>query len=217
MPSFDYKKFKTWLAQANTYEKLMSPPLFQDTPSANSDIPVIVNGDIAPFGMKWSIEQRKYPKPRNHSNVPSTTPEQRKLNFEKLKEQKQKNGTWVEKSWESSLATAFTGSDWDARKASTDRKHQEYKDRPKVREEIVDVPDVFLPQRGEAFVHQAHQQQDHKGPHAPQFKLPSYEQAVAIRDAQLKSNFKHSQIQKNSVGRSFSKDWRRNAAIRDVP
>jgi hypothetical protein len=194
MPAFDYKKFKSWLGQANTYEKLMTPPLFQEPLSAKSDIPVIVNGDLAPFGMTWPVEQRKFPNPPVHSNVPTLTPEQ----FKVFKEKKQREGKWVQRPW-----------DVNRPKVCDDRKV------------TFQTPDV-RENKGEPFEHVAHQAMIHHGPKGQPFgsKLPSYEQAVAFRDsgdAHPKSNLRHPATHKNSVGRSFSKNWRRDGPVRDAP
>jgi hypothetical protein len=224
MPAFDYNKFKTWLSQANTYEKLMTPPLFQEPPSAKSDIPVIVNGDLAPCGMTWSVEQRRHPEPPVHSNVPTLTLDEKQRKFQAFKEKKQREGTWVEKSWDATRADAFKSPEWEKMKTQSEIKYQRYKDRPKVRDDrkvTFQIPDE-REKKGEPFEHVAHQAMIHHGPKGQPFgfKLPSYEQAVALRDsgdAHPKSNFKHAVIQKNSVGKSFSKDWRRNGPVRDAP
>jgi hypothetical protein len=224
MPAFDYNKFKTWLSQANTYEKLMTPPLFQEPPSAKSDIPVIVNGDLAPCGMTWSVEQRRHPEPPVHSNVPTLTLDEKQRKFQAFKEKKQREGTWVEKSWDATRADAFKSPEWEKMKTQSEIKYQRYKDRPKVRDDrkvTFQIPDE-REKKGEPFEHVAHQAMIHHGPKGQPFgfKLPSYEQAVALRDsgnAHPKSNLRHAVTHKNSVGRSFSKNWRRDGPVRDAP
>jgi len=50
LPEFEYKRFLAWLVQADTYEKLLSPPLFQEPSPAKPTAPVVVDGDVHPIG-----------------------------------------------------------------------------------------------------------------------------------------------------------------------
>jgi len=85
MPLFDYKKFKTWVSQADTYDKLLAPPMFMEKPPANPGKPVVVDGQVvAP------VTQPPVPATPVVKVWKSKTGE----TFEQLKQRKIAAGTW---------------------------------------------------------------------------------------------------------------------------
>jgi len=46
LPDFDYKKFTAWLDKADTFEKLLSPPMFMEPPVAKPTQPVVIEDEI---------------------------------------------------------------------------------------------------------------------------------------------------------------------------
>jgi len=113
LPDFDYKKFKVWVASANSYDKLLSPPLFQEPTAATSAVPVVVDDTVVPLGARF------LPKPARPAKVyksmrrnewkaksaPPTVPvivnfpcDKPPETFAQARERKMAKGTWVEKS-----------------------------------------------------------------------------------------------------------------------
>lgn len=108
MPDFDYKKFLAWIETADTYAKLLSPPMFMPQPIAESKEQVAVDGDIIiPQGQHLQDRSRKKTvvKAVKPDSVTVPTKQEGKPfagrhsgeTFEQMVDRKKRNGTWIDK------------------------------------------------------------------------------------------------------------------------
>jgi hypothetical protein len=56
LPGFNYERFKTWLAESDTVDLLLTPPTFQEPTEAKSSVPVVIEDAILPLGVVIPVE-----------------------------------------------------------------------------------------------------------------------------------------------------------------
>jgi len=50
LPGFEFKRFSSWVQSADTFEKLLSAPNFMEPVPAKSEVPVVIEDDVIPYG-----------------------------------------------------------------------------------------------------------------------------------------------------------------------
>lgn len=102
LPTFDEKKFTSWIAAADSYDKLLSPPMFMEPPLATSRVPVVVDNQVIPHGTMIVMNPLRPEQIRRNQidqgdrTRPTSSKEafEKKETFEQTRERKIKAGTW---------------------------------------------------------------------------------------------------------------------------
>nr|UQB76073.1 RNA-dependent RNA polymerase [Flumine noda-like virus 38] len=111
MPEFDYKKFQTWVAGANSFEKLLAPPMFQAQTVAKSTVPVVIDGDVVPYGTALGTKPPRLDKKIRIND--------HKENFEEMKKRKIAEGTWKDRGSSSLVNVSASSTSTDIKGGST--------------------------------------------------------------------------------------------------
>jgi len=104
LPEFEYKRFLEWVGTANTYEKLLSPPMFQAPTQPETKVLVVVGAEVIPppavipaapvAPVVTEVKENKQAIEAKDQERKSADRVAKQARFEEWKRQKQAAGTW---------------------------------------------------------------------------------------------------------------------------